>query len=85
MGFEDKLKHIITESVQEALNENFRCSINVIRNMYLTMCSWEKVDYPGEGYEEFKVALKEAIDKLGNVLWIQKTGKPSPTYGLRKF
>lgn len=85
MNTEDRLKYIIAESVQEVLNEGFKCPTSVIRNIYLTMCDWEKIDYPVDGYEEFKSALKVAIDKLGNVLWIQKTGRPSPTSGLKRF
>lgn len=85
MNAEDKLRYIIAESVHDALNEGFKCPTSVIRNMYMTMCGWEKVDYPADGYEDFKSALKVAIDKLGNVLWMQKTGRPSPTSGLRRF
>ena len=83
---ENMLKHIITESVREALNENFTSrSKNTLWEMYDTLNKIDKIDCPIDGYQDFKRDIKSALDKLGSILWMMKTGRPSPTSGLKRF
>ena len=83
MKNEDKLKEIITECVQDVLNENFKSnSISGIWDMYMAMCRWEKIDYDLKGYDEFKQALSVALDKLHNVIYYLKFGHGSPSLSL---
>lgn len=83
---ENILRHIITESVQEALSENFTSrSRNTLWEMYNTLNQIDKIDYPIDGYEDFKRDIKSALGKLGNILWMMKTGRPSQTSGLKRF
>lgn len=85
MNPEDRLKHIISESVQEALDENFTChSMSTIIDMYMTLSKWEKVDCDLKGYDEFKQALINAVDKLHNVVYQAKFGHPSPSSMLNR-
>lgn len=80
---ENKLKHIISECVQDVLNENFKSnSISGIWDMYMAMCRWEKIDYDLKGYDEFKQALSVALDKLHNVIYYLKFGHGSPSLSL---
>lgn len=80
MGVEDKLKSLISESVQEALNEDFKCrSISAIWDMYMTLCKWEKVDFDLKGYDEFKRSLSNTVDKLHNVIYQLKFGHTAPS------
>lgn len=74
MNAENNLKSIINECVRSVLNENLKCSINYLRQMYLTMSEWQKLDCPIEGFDEFKLALDNAIDKLGEVVMTHQTG-----------
>lgn len=74
------LKHIITESVREALSENFTSrSKNILWEMYDILDKIDKIDYPVDGYDDFKRDIKSALDKLGNILRMMKTGRRSPT------
>ena len=79
MKAEDRLKNIISESVRNALNENLKCSDSDIRRIYMTMCEWQKLDSDIEGFEDFKVALDNAIDKLTDVLWLVQFKRPRPS------
>ena len=82
---ESKVRQVVNESVRSALTEGgVKCGIRVIEDMYMTLCKWENIECPIDGYDEFKVALENAIDALGNVIWHSKFGHPSPSRMLKR-
>lgn len=67
-------RHRLTEKdihriVRKVLNENLTVHEGFVREMYQQLRNYEKADCEMRGYDEFKEKLKEATDKLEEILF----------------